>query len=256
MSNLIEVSLEMGVLDVRLNRPDKKNALTNAMYGALADALERAQTDDAVRCVILSGVGGAFTAGNDLGDFAAVASGALPTSDMQVGRIFAGLLKLDKPLVAAVEGVAVGIGTTLLLHCDLVYLAESATLSAPFVDLALVPEAASSLLMPARIGHVRAFALFALGERMQAADALALGLANALVPDGSALARAQQAAAALASKAPSALQAAKRLMRPHDQVKAQLAVEQNVFQRQLRSPEAREAFSAFAERRRPVFKPA
>ena len=169
------------VLTLTIDRPEKKNALTNAMYGQLADALDAARSDDGVRCVVITGAGDTFTAGNDLGDFAAVASGDLKHLDRHVHRVLDGLATFEKPVVAAVPGLAVGIGTTMLLHCDLVFLSETALLSTPFVDLALVPEAASSLLLQARIGYARAFAMFALGEKVDAASALAWGLANRVV---------------------------------------------------------------------------
>jgi enoyl-CoA hydratase/carnithine racemase len=170
-----------GILTLTLDRPDKKNALTDAMYGTLADAFEAAAADDAVRAVLITSSGDSFTAGNDLGDFMSIATG-MPDERAHVWRFLDWLARFEKPLVAAVPGLAIGVGTTMLLHCDLVYLAEDAVLATPFVDLALVPEAASSLLLPARIGHVRAFALFALGERMTAAEALAAGLANRSCP--------------------------------------------------------------------------
>ena len=147
------------VLTLTIDRPEKKNALTNEMYGQFADALEAARRDDSVRCVVITGAGDTFTAGNDLGDFAAVASGDLKQLDRHVHRVLDVLATFEKPVVAAVPGLAVGIGTTMLLHCDLVFLAETALLSTPFVDLALVPEAASSLLLQARIGYARAFAM-------------------------------------------------------------------------------------------------
>ena len=252
MADSVEVSLHDGVLSIRLDRPDKRNALTNAMYGAMADALQRAAVEEAVRCVLITGSGGVFTAGNDLGDFVRIASGELKRADLQVGRFLDALVRLDRPVVAAVEGTAVGVGTTLLLHCDLVYLSETAILSAPFVDLALVPEAASSLLLPARIGHARAFAMFALGESLSAAEALALGLANRVLGVAELLPHAQAAARALAAKAPEAVRATKRLMRDRDVIAARLAVESEVFHRQLASDEARAAFAAFAARRSAV----
>ena len=251
MADLVKVSLQDGVLSICLDRPDKRNALTNAMYGAVADGLERAAAEEAVRCILITGAGGVFTAGNDLGDFARIASGELKPSEMQVGRFLDTLSRADRPVVAAVEGLAVGVGMTLLLHCDLVYLSDTAVLSAPFVDLALVPEAASSLLLPARIGHARAFAMFALGESLSAADALALGLANRVLAPAELLPHARAAAGALAGKAPEAVRATKRLMRDQGAIGARLAIENEAFQHQLASVEARAAFAAFIERRSP-----
>ncbi len=254
-TDFLAVSLQDGVLSICLDRPDKRNALTNAMYGAMADALERAAAEEAVRCVLITGNGGAFTAGNDVGDFVRIASGELKRADLQVHRFLDALSRLDRPVVAAVEGPAVGVGTTLLLHCDLVYLSETAILSTPFVDLALVPEAASSLLLPARIGHARAFAMFALGESLSAHDALTLGLANRVLAQAELLPHARAAACALAAKAPEAVRATKRLMRDRDAIAARLAVESEIFHRQLASHEARAAFAGFAARRTPRVEP-
>ena len=249
----IDQSRSGKVLGLTINRPEKKNALTNAMYGQLADALEAARTDDQVRCVLITGAGDTFTAGNDLGDFAAVASGDLAQMDRHVHRILDILAVFEKPVVAAVPGLAVGIGTTMLLHCDLVFLAETALLSAPFVDLALVPEAASSLLLQARVGYVRAFSMFALGERVDAPTALAWGLANKVVPAGELHGVAMAAAEALTSRPPGAVVATKSLMRDRDAMLARIAAEGKAFEARLKSPEAREAFTAFAERRKPDY---
>jgi enoyl-CoA hydratase/carnithine racemase len=243
------------VLGLTLSRPDKKNALTNAMYGDLADAFERARDDAGVRCVLITGSGDTFTSGNDLGDFAAIASGDLKCTGMHVHRFLAVLSAFEKPIVAAVPGLAIGIGTTLLLHCDLVFLAETATLAAPFVDLALVPEAGSSLLLQARIGYVRAFAMFALGERIDAATSLDWGLANRIVPSEMLQAQALAAATLLASKPPGAVAITKRLMRDAETITNRIEAEMSAFEMRLRSPEAREAFMAFAERRKPDFSP-
>jgi len=156
MTEHIKIEKSDGILSLTMARPDKKNALTNAMYGALADAIEGAETDPSVRVLLIRGEGDMFTAGNDVGEFAAIATGAVQ-GERHVGRFLQALAKSSRPLVAAVQGRAVGIGTTMLLHCDLVVLAENALLSTPFVSLALVPEASSSLLMPLRIGYARAF---------------------------------------------------------------------------------------------------
>ncbi len=237
--------------EVTFDRPEKKNALSTAMYRAAREALEGAQRDPALRVVLFTGAGEVFTAGNDMADFARVASGA---ADADEGtRFIAALARAEKPIVAAVPGLAVGIGTTLLLHCDLVYLAQGARLTAPFVDLALVPEAASSLLLPARIGHVRAFAMFALGEGLTAQEAMALGLANAVLPAGEVLPAAREAAAALARRPLGALVATKRLMRDAETLLARTDAEMAEFRERLQSAEAREAFAAFMERRPPDF---
>lgn len=249
----IQESRTGAVLSLTICRPDKKNAITNAMYADLADGLLRAGDDARVRCVLITGAGDTFTAGNDLADFAAVASGALDQAAMQVHRFLDALSTFKKPLVAAVPGLAVGIGTTLLLHCDLVFLAETATLSVPFVDLALVPEAASSLLLQARIGYVQAFAMFALGERIDAHTAMSWGLANRVVPPDELMGQAMAAATLLASKPPGAMAETKRLMRDAAAIADRMKAETAAFEKRLKSPEAREAFTAFAERRKPDY---
>jgi enoyl-CoA hydratase/carnithine racemase len=175
MTEHIKIEKSDGILSLTMARPDKKNALTNAMYGALADAIEGAETDPSVRVLLIRGEGDMFTAGNDVGEFAAIATGAVQ-GERHVSRFLQALARSSRPLVAAVQGRAVGVGTTMLLHCDLVVLAENALLSTPFVSLALVPEAASSLLMPLRIGYARAYEMFALGEPMDAATAHDVGM--------------------------------------------------------------------------------
>ncbi|MDE2597753.1 MAG: enoyl-CoA hydratase/isomerase family protein [Sphingomonadales bacterium] len=251
MTEHLRRDLTDGVLTLTLDRVDKKNALTEAMYAALSDGLEQAESDPAVRVVLLRAEGESFTAGNDLGDFAKVAmTGENP---VQVTRFLRALAHASKPLVAAVRGRAVGVGTTLLLHCDLVLLAEDALLTTPFVGLALVPEAASSLLLPARIGHARAYAMFALGEAMGAAEAVACGLANKALPAEQLDAVARDTARRLASQPAGALAATKRLMRDAGVIAGVMETESAQFLNRLRSPEAREAFQAFAERRAPDF---
>jgi enoyl-CoA hydratase/carnithine racemase len=249
----VRTAQDGSVLTLVFDRPEKKNALTNAMYGAWADALAHAASTPDIRCVVITGAGGAFTAGNDLGDFAAVASGTLDHADRNVHRVLRLLASFPKPIVAAVPGVAVGIGTTLLLHSDVVILARSARLSAPFVDLALVPEAASSLLLPQRIGYGRSYALFALGETIDAPTALAWGLAHRVVEDADLAEAAQSVARRLAGKPAGALAATKRLMRAGAAIASQMEAEGAEFAERLRTPEAREAFQAFAERRKPDF---
>jgi enoyl-CoA hydratase/carnithine racemase len=249
----VTATLEGDILVLTLNRADKKNALTNAMYGVLADQLARAERDPAIRVVLLQGEGDSFTAGNDLGDFAQQARGE-HKGERHVLRFLKQLASATRPLVAAVQGNAVGVGTTMLLHCDLVYVADTARLSTPFVNLALVPEAASGLLMPARIGHARAYAMFALGEVVDGATAAAIGLANAVVPAAELRARARAAAEALAAKPMGALAHTKALMRDATTIGAQMAREGEIFAQRLATAEAREAFSAFAERRAPDFR--
>jgi enoyl-CoA hydratase/carnithine racemase len=248
----IKIELNDGILTLTLARPDKKNALTNVMYGALADALETAENDPNTRVILLQGEGDMFTTGNDVGEFAAAASGAFQ-GDRYVDRFLHALAKSSRPLVAAVQGRAVGIGTTLLLHCDFILLADNALLSTPFVNLALVPEAASSLLMPARIGHVRAFEMFALGEPINAQSAVHIGLANRVVPLESLGAEARAMAERIAKQPAGALNATKRLMCDAASLTARIDVESSIFTERLQTAEAREAFTAFAERRAPDF---
>lgn len=248
MSEHIRITSDGGVLEIAFARPGKKNALTNAMYRAATEALVGAQSDATIRAVLFTAEGDAFTAGNDLGDFANAAN-----SEPQAGRFIDAIVRAEKPIVAAVQGLAVGVGTTMLLHCDMVYVAETAALSAPFVNLALVPEAGSSILLPARIGHVRAFAMFALGESVGGAEAVALGLANKALPAAEVTAAAREAARRLATKPLGSLIATKRLMRSSDALVDHVAVESRVFVERMMSAEAREAFQAFAERRPPDF---
>jgi enoyl-CoA hydratase/carnithine racemase len=252
MSHLL-TNLEDGVLRLTLNRPDKKNALSNAMYGALADALNRAEADADVRAVLIEAEGDAFTAGNDLGDFAAVAAGTLDRSEMNSSKFLSALARAQKPYVAAVQGLAVGVGTTMLMHCDLVFIAEDAKLTTPFVNLALVPEAASSWLLPARIGYARAFAMFALGEPVDGKTAAAIGIANQALPKDQVRSKALAAAKLLATRPSGALKATKRLMRDAEAIQARMNQEGEVFGARLKSAEAAEALRAFAERRAPDF---
>jgi enoyl-CoA hydratase/carnithine racemase len=252
MGEQIKVEIVDGISVVTLQRPDKKNAITGAMYHALADALDRADEDPAIKVVLFQGDGDSFTAGNDLADFAAQ-SKSNSDEESPAFRFINTIGRASKPLIAAVQGNAVGIGTTMLLHCDLVYLAEGARLITPFVNLALVPEAASSWLLPARIGHVRAYQMFALGEPMDASTAVACGLANAVVPAAELRQKAMNAALTLAKRPAGALSATKKLMRDLERIQAQMNTESDRFKERLKTPEAREAFSAFAERRPPDF---
>jgi len=249
MSEHIRVEVEAGVMTLTLARPDKRNAITDAMYAALADALDQAEADAAVRAVLFRGEGEHFSAGNDLADFARFAVEPQAIAGANVFRFLHALARAQTPLVAAVKGQAVGVGTTLLLHCDLVFVADDARLSTPFVNLALTPEAASSLLLPARIGHPRAFAMFALGEAVDGQTAAQWGLANAALPSGEVEARALEAAHALAERPPGAVQAAKRLMREAETLRTVIDREVEIFVERLGSAEAQAAFRAFFERR-------
>lgn len=244
-----------GVLTLTLNRPEKKNALTRAMYAALGGAIDGANDDPSVRCVLIQANGDMFTAGNDLADFAAVNAGDPEAQKAQRdgNPLLAALGRAKKPLVAAVQGRAVGVGLTMLLHCDLVFVAEDALLTTPFVNLALLPEAASSILLPARIGHARAFSMFVLGEAVTGRQAEAWGIANAALPAGEVHARARAAAEAVAARPPASVAITKSLMREPEQLAQRMALEGQHFIAQLASAEAKEAFAAFAEKRAPDF---
>lgn len=252
MTDHVQVAVDAGVMTLTLARPDKKNALSNAMYGVLADSLERAEADPAVRVVVFQADGDSFSAGNDLQDFAVQATGAFE-GERHVMRFLKALAQATRPLVAAVQGQAVGVGTTMLLHCDLVFTSPDARLTTPFVNLALAPEAASSLLLPARIGHARAYAMFALGEAVDGTTAVAWGLANDCVPLDQLRARARAAADQLVKRPAGSLAVTKTLMRDAEAIAALMDREGELFGQRLRTAEAREAFMAFAERRAPDF---
>lgn len=237
------------ILTIRMTRPGKKNALTRAMYGAMAQALRGAAGEDAVRVVMLAG-GEDFTAGNDIGDFAAAAGGRSEDPGAAFDFLEA-LVAFPKPVVAAVRGNAVGIGTTMLLHCDVTVVAEDARLTMPFTRLALVPEAGSSLLLPARVGPARAAWWLLSGAVFPGSEAAAAGLATRAAPDSEVEPVALEMAAQLAALAPGALMESKRLIRaPHAAaVKAAMAAERDAFRVRLQSAEAQAAFAAFLSRK-------
>ena len=239
------------VLTIILDRPAKKNAITDAMYGDIAAALARAADDPGIGAVLIRGEGPDFCAGNDISMFAAAAAGEQDILASNTGPFLQAISTFPKPLVAAVTGRAIGIGVTMLLHCDLVYVAADAELRTPFIDLGLVPEAASALTLPERIGHVRSFALFALGEALSGAEAAAIGVANRALPADEVLRAAELAARTLAAKPLSALVATKALMRNAEAIAAALDADQKAFVAQLQTPEAAAAFAAFAARKGP-----
>ena len=245
---MINVSRQGAVLQLTLARPEKKNAINAQMYRALTEALVNAESDETVRVVMFAGEGDSFCAGNDLVEFAAAANDPRGPRDA-VGFLHV-LADATKPYVAAVHGKAVGIGTTLLLHCDWVALAEDAQLSTPFVNLGLVPEAGSSALLPQRIGHVLAYEMIALGKALPAQRALQLGLANEVVPNGQLLDRGMQVAQELASRPIGALRATKRLMRSAQTLRTVIDQEVHVFGERLKSVEAQTALKAFLTRGR------
>jgi enoyl-CoA hydratase/carnithine racemase len=239
------------VLEILFNRPEKKNALTGAMYAAVVDAFHQADADGAVRVVLLSGVGNTFTSGNDITDFQsrAATGEASPASPF-----LAALSSLATPLVAAVNGAAIGVGTTMLAHADLVVAARSARFVMPFTSLGLVPEAASSLLFPRLVGHQRASALLLLGEPMDAATAHDWGLVNQVVDDSDLMTTARGLASRLAALPPEAVRQTKDLIRNgRADVPGRIEQELRLFHDRLRSPEAAEAFQAFVEKRKPDF---
>ena len=240
------------ILRIQLNRPDHKNAMTSSMYTGLADILNEADKDDAIRVVLWHGAGDAFCAGNDLGDFLKNPPGP---GNFPQGRLMDALIGFEKPLVAAVQGAAIGGGTTMLTHCDFVYAGESARFQMPFINLGLVPEFGSSFSVPSRIGHLRAAELFLLGGSFTAPRAAELGLITRVVPDRDVLATATETAQKLAAKPSGALRASKRLIKQAsiDEVKVAIKIEMQEFFERLRSAEAKEAFSAFLEKRPPNF---
>ncbi|HOF50888.1 MAG TPA: enoyl-CoA hydratase [Rhodoferax sp.] len=251
MSDIL-IDTAAGVMTLTINRLDKKNSLTQAMYGAMADALNQAAADAAVRAVVLQGHETIFSAGNDIGDFL---NGPTSTLESPVYRFLQGIAQFPKPLVAAVCGPAVGVGTTMLFHCDLVYAGDNAAFSMPFVNLGLCPEAASSLLVPQMMGYHRAAEALLLGEPFMAEAAMEVGLVNRVVPPTEANAVAQAQARKLAAKPLSSLVETKRFMKKGQTslVLAQMAEEGASFGRMLREPAAREAFTAFMEKRKPDF---
>ena len=240
------------ILRIEINRPEKKNALTSAMYQAMADAIHAAETDSKVRVVLIHGKEDLFTAGNDLQDFL----DNPPRDDEQPAfRFLYGISQAQKPIVAAVAGAAVGIGTTMLLHCDLVYAAPNARLQLPFVSLGLVPEAGSSLLLPALVGYQRAAELLLLGEPFSAQKAMEIGLVTEVVPADRLFDTAMVQAIKLARLPAASLRLTKRLMKQGQTaaVLQQIKLESGHFGERLASPEAKEAFSAFLEKRKPDF---
>lgn len=250
MSEGILVIDSGGVLEILIDRPEKKNALTAPMYRAMTAALASASARPDIGVVLVGGLGDAFCAGNDLADFMSGPDGAEAALDF-----IRAIAVFEKPLVAAVQGLAVGVGTTMLFHCDLVYAAPDAAFVMPFVNLGIVPEAASSLLAPATLGHAKAAAMLLLGEPLDAQGAERAGLVTAVVPANALLGHARAKAAALMAKPPEALLATRRLMKGDPAlVSARIEEEARIFREALQSPEAREAFIAFFEKRPPVFR--
>jgi enoyl-CoA hydratase/carnithine racemase len=250
MTGDIDIALRDGIQVIRFTRPQKKNAFTAAMYDAMSAALERGESSSDIVVHLFIGSGGSFSAGNDISDFirrAGAGPEGIPTPSLNFIRH---LPRVTKPMIAAVDGLAVGVGTTMLFHCDLVYASPTASLRTPFLDLGLVPEAASSLTSVLRMGYARAFELLCLGEPFGAERAREAGIVNAIVPAADLEATALHAAKRLAAKPREALMAARRLMRGDPaSISAKLEEEAEAFRARLQSAEAQEAFAAFFEKR-------
>jgi enoyl-CoA hydratase/carnithine racemase len=241
-----------GVAVIEIARPEKKNALTQAMYTAMAEAILAADADATIRALLITGQPGIFTSGNDLEDFM---QRPPQGDDSPVFHFMRTLAECGKPVVAAVTGGAIGIGTTMLLHCDLVYVSDEARLAMPFVTLGLVPEYASSLLVPQRVGQAKATELLLLGEPFNGEAAVEMGIANAVLPAAEVVNHARRMAERFNALPPGAVRETKALMRRGQQalVKETIAVEAGIFGTRLRSPEAMEAFQAFFQKRKPDF---
>jgi enoyl-CoA hydratase/carnithine racemase len=251
MSEFISIEHQDRVTTITINRPAKKNALTQSMYGAMADAITHYAGSDESRALVITGTGDMFTSGNDLSDFS---TGGTSDEVPPVGRFLQAIKDCPKPVIAAVNGGAIGVGLTMLLHCDLVYAGESALLSAPFVALGLVPEAASSMLLPAAVGMAMANDIFLTGRRISAKEALDCGLVARVFADTELAAEVRKIALQVAGSAPAAMTRTKALVRhQRDKVTAQMAAESKVFADQLKSPDFAEVIAAKMQKRMPVF---
>jgi enoyl-CoA hydratase/carnithine racemase len=249
MTDQIVTTLKDGILQIRINRPEKKNALTQDMYAAMAQALSQADANDTVRVITLTGTGDSFTSGNDVADF--LKRDDSSSDQRPVGSFLAAIASAQKPLLAGVNGMAIGVGVTMLLHCDLVYAAEGATFQMPFTNLGVVPEAASSQLLPQMVGYHRAAELMLLGERIDARRALDIGLINAISPAAELPALLAARAAVIAAKPASSILATKALLRRAPEATlARMSIENAEFARLLQTPEARAIMQAFLDRRK------
>jgi enoyl-CoA hydratase/carnithine racemase len=248
----IKTAILNGVATIEIARPEKKNAITGAMYKAMADALDAAQADNAVRAVLITGQPGIFTSGNDIEDFMRRPPGS---TESPAFIFMKALMGCDKPVVAAVTGAAIGIGTTMLLHCDFVYVSDEARLAMPFVSLGLVPEFASSLIVPQLMGNARAAEKLLLGDPFTGADAVEAGIANAVLPAAEVAPHARRVAERFNTLPPGAVRETKKLLRRARSAAAleTITVEGGIFAARLQSPEAKEAFSAFFQKRKPDF---
>lgn len=252
MSDHVTTTVDDGILTIRMNRPEKKNALTGEMYQAMADALNDAEKNPAVRAIVITGVKNSFTAGNDLEDFL---TNPPDEKSSPVLNFLKAISEAKLPVVAAVNGTAIGIGVTMLLHCDFVYVVDTAVMALPFVDLGLVPEAAASLLLPKVAGLQRASELLLLGEPFTPAAAKEMGIATAVVAADDLEKTAMKTAKKLAGKPRDALRQTKSLLRrDFESVSDRIAAEAKVFKQALASDDAKEALNAFREKRKPKFK--
>ncbi len=251
MTELVQISCNDYVLTIRFTRPDKKNALTRDMYAEMAEAMLDAETNEKVRVIVFKGSEGCFTSGNDVVDFL---QNPPSDPDSPVLKFIFALAAATLPLVAAVDGVAVGVGTTMLLHCDSILVTEGAKLQMPFVNLGLVPEAGSTYLLPRMLGYAKAAEIVMLGEPISGEKAVELGIATRLVSASNLEAEADAIAKAYAERPPEAIRLTKKLLkRDRDTIEATMREEVGYFAERLKSAEAKEAFSAFLEKRKPVF---
>ncbi|MEH6577283.1 MAG: enoyl-CoA hydratase [Amphritea sp.] len=253
MNDQLLIQRNGSILELTMNRPDKKNALTLAMYNQLSDALKSADADPKVRVIFLTGAGESFTAGNDIADFIAALN--QPDAVQAPLGFLQTITTIEKPIVAAVPGAAVGIGTTMLLHCDLVFASEQARFQLPFTRLGLVPEGGASFLLPHLVGHRQAFELLVMGEAISAQRAQQLGIVNEIYHHEQLLEQARHKAATLAALAPESVRQSKAMLRSYQQAELQqvLVSEIEQFAKRLQSPEAHEALNAFMEKRAPDF---
>jgi enoyl-CoA hydratase/carnithine racemase len=250
MTDHVIVNDEGPIRVIRMNRPEKKNALTSAMYDSMAEAIETASGTSPIRCVLICGGPGAFSAGNDLGDFMKAATGGEGLGNAVLRFLYA-LARAERPLVAAVQGVAVGIGTTMMLHCDYAVAASDARFTTPFVALGLIPEAASSLIAPRLMGHRRAFELLVMGRALSGEEAKAAGLVNQVAPAGEVEEQAMMAAQAIAALPPEGVAISRHLMKgTPDEIVRRMDEESSAFRQRLSSTEARAAFAAFFARKK------
>jgi enoyl-CoA hydratase/carnithine racemase len=251
MSDNIIVADEEATRIITLRRPLKKNALTHDMYGAISEAIDTAQNNPEIRCLVITGGSGVFTAGNDLGDFLKHSQTApTPTRASAAVKLLYSLAHNVKPIIAAVDGIAIGIGTTMLFHCDYVLASSTATFSTPFIHLGLVPEGASSLLMPRTMGYQRAFAALVMGRTIDADDARIAGFVNAVVAPGHTEQEARKVAREIAALPAEAVAAARKLLRPPpEDVVRRIEQEAHLFDERMRSPDAVAAFERFFHRK-------